>query len=430
MLLIYAHTTSPRLQYTCGFIFKELMGTEFTITIDPEEFKNYPGACINYSSTKIKESECSIENKGLLFETTIKGQPIECFPLNNYKAFFKTENAGYPFDIFSAVFYLLSRYEEYLPHAEDTYGRFDHENSIACKEGFLHLPLINIWIKDFAQFLKNKFPAFSFRFADFRFSPTYDIDIAYSYRYKGFTRNAGGFIKSPSIERIKVLLGLQRDPFDCYEWLDDLHKSFGLVPLYFFLVPEKNGVYDKNILPHKAAMWKLINNHARLYKTGIHPSWQSNFHTSMLKKELEWLREMSGLKLITASRQHYIKFSLPDTYRTITEAGIQDDYSMGYGSINGFRASVASSFYWYDLHREVQTDLRVHPFCFMDANSFYEQKQSPAETAEELGHYLNICKEVNGTLITIWHNNFLGTDKAFAGWRETYRSFVAKAVSQ
>ena len=49
MVLIYSHTTSPRLQYTCNFIFKELLGVDFAITINPEEFKNYDGVKINYS---------------------------------------------------------------------------------------------------------------------------------------------------------------------------------------------------------------------------------------------------------------------------------------------------------------------------------------------------------------------------------------------
>lgn len=430
MLLIYSHTTSSRLQYTCQFIFRELMGAEFMITIDPEEFKNHSGVCINYSEKKIKEADCRIESTGLLFETGVKTQPVECFSIHNNKAFFKTENADYPFDIFSAVFYLVSRYEEYLPHAKDAYGRYAHENSIAFKEDFLKLPLINIWIKDFCLYLKNKYPASGFRLPVFSFLPTYDIDIAYSYKHKGFVRNAGGFIKSPSSERIKVLLGLQKDPFDCYNWLDSLHHEYKQVPLYFFLVPEKNGVYDKNILPLKDAMWKLIKKHAQAYEIGIHPSWQSNSHGSVLKKELQWLTEMSGKKFISISRQHYIKFSLPDTYRNLIEAGIHDEYSMGYGSTNGFRASVASSFNWYDLHKEEQTRLRIHPFCFMDANAYYEQKQTPAQTAGELEHYLNICREINGRLITIWHNNFLGTDRAFAGWKEIYRSFIQSVVSK
>ena len=68
---------------------------------------------------------------------------------------------------------------------------------------------------------------------------------------------------------------------------------------------------------------------------------------------------------------------------------------------------------------------RIHPFCFMDANFFYEQKLSPEQAYDELLHYYNICKQVNGTLIIIWHNNFLGSDKQFAGWKECYEKFIA-----
>jgi hypothetical protein len=97
---------------------------------------------------------------------------------------------------------------------------------------------------------------------------------------------------------------------------------------------------------------------------------------------------------------------------------------MGYGSINGFRASIASSFYWYDLKHEEQTQLLIHPFCFMDANAYYEQKLSAEEALQELMHYYQTIKTVNGKLITIWHNSFLGTDSEFEGWREVYQRFI------
>ena len=161
MILIYAHTTSPRLQYTCEFIFKELLDVDFAITIDSEEFINYEGAKINYSNSEIQGPEFKIQNHTLLFENNIKPQTVECFLVNDYKAFFKTENSDWPFDIFAAAFFLISRYEEYLPHAKDMYGRYGHENSLAFKEGFLQLPLVNTWVKGFAAALKNKFPALS-----------------------------------------------------------------------------------------------------------------------------------------------------------------------------------------------------------------------------------------------------------------------------
>jgi hypothetical protein len=101
---------------------------------------------------------------------------------------------------------------------------------------------------------------------------------------------------------------------------------------------------------------------------------------------------------------------------------------MGYGSINGFRASLSSPYYWYDLPAEKETALLLFPYCFMDANSFYEQKLTPEQALEEMGHYYNMVKKVNGTFIMIWHNSFLSTDPLFTGWRDVYEKFIKEMV--
>lgn len=423
MVLIYSTAVTNRLQYSCSFIFKERLQQDFAITDDVEYFRQYSKVKINYSGQRITNEECWIENTALLFEKGVRLQPVQGFDTNGYRAFFKTGSSDFSFDVLAAVFYLLSRYEEYLPHEKDMYGRYAHENSLAFKEGFLKFPLVNIWINDLAEAIKKKYPPFTIHYSPFTFLPTYDIDIAYSFKHKGLVRNVGSFIQSPSSERIKVLSGLEKDPFDAYEWMDTLHQRYDLRPVYFFLTAQKNRSYDKNILPHQPGFIRLAKRHAAKYETGIHPSWQSGDNFLLLKQEKKILEHIIG-KPITKSRQHYIRFHLPSGYRRLLEAGITDDYSMGYGSINGFRASVASSFYWYDLEKDEQTQLHIHPFCFMEANSFYEQQFSPEQAYEESIHYLNVCKEVHGTLITIWHNNFLGTAKQFAGWRECYGQFI------
>ena len=77
-----------------------------------------------------------------------------------------------------------------------------------------------------------------------------------------------------------------------------------------------------------------------------------------------------------------------------------------------------------DLEKEERTDLEIYPFCFMDANAYYEQRLTPQSAYNELQYYHDTVKKVNGTLITIWHNNFLGTGATFAGWREIYERFI------
>ena len=424
MILIYAHTATKRLQYICKFIFKEQLGIAYSLTIDEINFKEHKADKVNYSDL-VFDDAFNINPHPLLFEKNTQRQQINCFEENGYKAFFKNSNGDFSFDIFAASFYLLSRYEEYLPHKKDVYNRYAHEQSLAFKEGFLNIPLVNIWLQDLLKQILKKFPSIKYQLTAFNFIPTYDIDIAWSYRHKGLLRNIGGFLKKPSVERLRVLAGLKKDPYNCYDFLNELHKIHNLEPIYFFLVATSKSQYDKNISPYASSMRQLIRTHAKKYDIGLHPSWRSNENVVILKKERKILEE-AGHVHVKKSRQHYIKFNLPETMEKLLEAGIENDHSMGYGSINGFRASVASPFFWYDLKKEIATRLLMHPFCFMDANSFYEQKQNAEESYKELIHYYEQCERVNGTLITIFHNHFLGSDKQFARWKEMYRHFTSQ----
>jgi len=432
-MLLYSSHITPRLRYIIDFISKELFDEPIVIIDDKEKFINDNNPKLNYSDNEFSDNEFYIKPVSLLFENDIKKQPINCFELNYHKAFFQT-SGDFHLDIFAASFYLLSRYEEYLPHEKDEYNRYAYTNSLAHKENFLNQPLINIWLQEFKQALKKKFPDLIFRRSFFQFMPTYDIDVAYSYLHKGWWRNAGGLLRSIGTgewknakERINVLQKKRRDPYDAYEWLDSLHLYCRLKPYYFFLVAKEQKGYDKNISPTENGLQDLIQYHAAGYTVGIHPSWQSNDDEKLLKEEIEWLEYIADKKIVH-SRQHYIKLTLPETYGRLINAGIEKDFSMGYGSINGFRASVASSFFWYDLEKEKQTTLQILPFCFMDANSFYEQKFTAQQAMTELLNYYNAIKKVNGLMITIWHNHFLGTDPMFAGWKEVYEVFLKEEV--
>ena len=440
-MILYTSQTSSRLKYIIYFI-EGIISEAIFITTDKDYFLQSSDSKINYTNSRLCTEEYHIKPHGLLFENTVENIKIEVSIRRNNFCFFINENDSHGFDVFAAAFYLISRYEEYLPHEKDSYGRYAHINSLAWKNGFLHLPLVNFWLKDLVNNLStvNRQPSTEYltpitkksqhQTPVFTFIPTYDIDIAYAHKHQLILKNVAGFFKDlmqgnleKVIERASVYSGQSADPFDVYDWLNELHKKQTLQPIYFFLLAEKRGTYDKNISPKANAIKCLIHQHAEKYNIGIHPSWQSGDKEKLLKQEINQLVQITQ-KPCTISRQHYIRFTLPETYRNLISEKIEADYSMGYGTINGFRASVASPFFWYDLETETQTNLLVHSFCYMDATCIFQQHISPSEALQALQQYLAIVKSVNGEFIIIHHNNFLTLQPQFIEWRNMYEKFL------
>ncbi len=440
-VLIFSPIFSPRLQYILDFL-SQYYGLSFRLTNDEIHYRQASEITkINYSADPLLQGEIHIHPHPLLSEKHVAQVTIECFMkhtenLNRktYPCFFKT-GGDLEFDLLAATFFLITRYEEYLPHKRDALGRFSHQESIAFKNAFLHLPLINIWMEDFRKYLARTNAHFNPSKTSFTFYPTYDIDMAWSYLRKGWVRNTGGIFLSllqrrmrEAVDRIEVLLGKKADPLDAYQWMETLHESYRLKPCYFILVATQINSFDKNINVRKKEFRKLIRQLADKYPVGLHPSWASGDRSSLIMKEKKTLEQITKCTL-DASRQHYIRLKFPTTYQHLLNARVTHDYSMGYGTINGFRASITTPFYWYDLTKEVATKLLVHPFCFMDANSFYEQHQDAEKALEEMVRLYREIKAVDGTMITIWHNSFLGTGEEFRGWREVYEQFVGMVLT-
>jgi hypothetical protein len=434
MLTIYSDRDTPRWKYISTVLLQEICGIEVEHTTSREKYLASGANRINYSHTRITDDELFIHAVDLLFENGIRDQQITISTIQETPVFFLTSQSDFPFDIFAASFYLITRYEEYLPYQKDGYGRYDHTQSLAFRNGFLNKPLVNIWLNDFRKLLVKKFPSLVIPVAVFRFLPSYDIDVAYAYLGRDLRRTLMGAARSllqgspgEIFERFKVINRKKKDPYDVYEWLDALHLKYRLRPFYFFLLSGKQEGYDKNIDPRNEEFKELISYHALGYPIGIHPSWQSGDEAGLFISEKQCLESITGNKII-CSRQHYIRLSIPGTYRLLIKNGIESDFSMGYGSINGFRASVSSPYSWYDLELDKATSLRIYPFCFMDANAFFEQKYTPAQAFEEIKYFHDVIKKENGTMITIWHNTFFSDEPMYKGWKEVYEIFLNDVV--
>src|SRR4051812_40660065 len=185
MLLIYTPRATPRLIYIFDFIFKDLLGREYHLTHDIVSFRHSDNPKINYSEQPL-DDEIFFCASTLLFEKGIRHQDLSVFEWENSKAFFATHPKYiFPFDPFAASFYLLSRYEEYLPHEKDSYGRFDVKASLSWQKNFLQKPLINIWAQKIQKALLQRFPKMEFKQTHYKYISTIDIDNAYAFKLKG-----------------------------------------------------------------------------------------------------------------------------------------------------------------------------------------------------------------------------------------------------
>ncbi|MEP7168979.1 MAG: polysaccharide deacetylase family protein [Bacteroidota bacterium] len=434
MLLIYSASVTLRLKYIFELIFHELLGANYTITTNKEEFISSGGPKLNYSDQPFG-NELFFYAAHLLFEKGIQDQNLAVFDWSGTKAFFATHPKYiFPFDPFAASFYLVSRYEEYLPHIRDEHNRYDTRESLAWQKNFLDKPLVNIWALKIKEELQKRFPSLLFAQKKYKYISTIDIDNAYAFLEKGFMRTAGAYARSlvsMDLEdlalRTKVLLGAEHDPFDTFDYQLDLQKKYKFKTIYFILLGEY-GVNDKNVPSDSKKLRSLIKSLADYSEVGIHPSYASNKLKGNFKKEVNVLNKILKRE-VTKSRQHFLILKMPSTYRQLIDLDITDDYTMGYALQVGFRASICSSFYFYDLDMEQATQLRIHPFAVMDATLKYYMKVPPEEAMNYIKPLIEEVKAVNGTFISLWHNESLSENKMWAGWKTVYEQMVELAAN-
>ena len=384
----------------------EGLGLNFGITNNLQEFNESKEPKFNYSELLL-EDVFNIKPHTILFDHGIRDYHLQVNANPQFeKIFFKNSTGSVPFDLLGAAFWLLSRYEEYLPHKSDAFNRFHYKSSLAYQYEFLHYPLVNVWLEEFKKLLAEKFPQLEFTEHHYNFLSTIDIDNVYKYKHKGFVRSLAGLISDKSFskikQRIRIILDKEKDPFDCYDFLIGAHKQTDTKAIYFFLLGDY-GPNDKNHSSSDLRFQSLIKHLADYSMVGVHPSFGSNGNLRQLKVEASRLGNITH-KLITKTRQHFSMLKFPHTYKDLLQAGLFADYSMGYTNHNGFRSSYCYPYKWYSLDIESVSSLTIHSFSITENNLLAHEKEN--KTLIELANpIVNEVKKYNGELISIFHND-------------------------
>ncbi|HZH72833.1 MAG TPA: polysaccharide deacetylase family protein [Mariniphaga sp.] len=428
MILIYTEKLNPRIEYIFQVIFTVILGKQVSFTSKMNKFITSPSPKINYSYEKFG-AEIYIKPHRLLYCKALIQPDIQPVWHEGEKYFFESSSDSvFPFDMFAASFYLLSRYEEYLDGEKDKFKRFPASESILVKYNLLKKPVVNIWARMLADKLKEYFPELDFPKKTFRFVPTIDIDNAWAYAHKGSFRTAGAVVRALANgnlqevrSRMNVWLGRIKDPYDTYGFMDEVFKGHEKDVVFFFLLGNYKR-YDKNISWENKKFRELIRDIGARYQIGIHPSYSSSKkkNKSLLAAEVKRLHLITG-KTVNKSRQHFLRLRFPRVYRNLIKNGIQEDYTMGYPSHSGFRAGICTPYPFYDLKNEAITSLTIMPFQVMDVTLRVYLKLSPADALKEIEGLMEEVKNVGGTFSYIWHNETINDVGDWKGYREVFQ---------
>jgi hypothetical protein len=430
---LYTPRITARVSYTFDTILKEILGLTVEYFDDEQAFiKSGIIAKMSYAPKAI-DKELHFTSYELLFEKGIWGQDISMQEWNNSFAFFQVENDELPYDLFACTFYLISRYEEYLASNFDEHDRFCAHQSLTFQHKILKRALVNEWAEIIKQLIKKHYSFLECSEKTNSFLSTVDVDSAFAFAEKDWVETAGGYVSSlikadtNSIrKRYNVLKGKEKDPHYTFDHLEYIHKKFNIKPIYFFLMQENKGIlhHNKNV---GKAFERLIKRLAEYADIALHPSYLSFSEADKLEMEKYDLEQITG-KTITQSRQHYIRLSFPETYRNLLKNGIVEDYSMGYHDEPGFRAGIASPFYFYDILKEAKTELKVFPFCQLESAYKYYKKQSPKSFLVDQLILIDALKKSGGMYCSLFHNDSLGNFKPWKGWSNLYEEHCANLI--
>ena len=373
MILIHTPVVRPRIIYVFRHFFQHRLGQEVSFTSDVGVFVAHSGPKMSYGDVPLG-NEFFIAANGLLADQGVNSVDISFFQWEGMPAFFATSaKSQLPFDFFAASFYLMSRYEEYMPYVPDDLGRFKVEQSLAHNHNFLDLPLIDMWFERFVAAWTDFFELPPFTQQVSTTELVIEIPQLYAYKYKTIFRSFfeglydfGRLRFAKTFDRLMVILRFREDPLiGLIEQMEAFRST--AVSFRFFALYAALGIHDKSLSVFSKKHQQELKSLSDYAPTAPLASFES---TQKSQKLVQDITRFSGLihRPIKAIRQHKLVLRFPDTYRTYASLGIKHDYSMQYPDVPGFRASTAHPFRFYDLGEEQQTPLTIHPICLSESH--------------------------------------------------------------
>jgi hypothetical protein len=329
-------------------------------------------------------------------------------------------------DLVASTYFLISRYEEMLrKEIRDVHGRFIGKESLPYRAGFIDSPLV----EEYGSLLRSKLRELGLDAPEpprkiKKVYLTHDLDFLAHYRtIRGFIGGLLRGMRRPKEGRRAIrtfFTGITYDPWYTFPWLFDhnnavkkvlgadrcesivfIRTGFGLrkedQPTLYFQTPDF--ITFKKLCRKKEVVM------------GIHTSYAAGIDPKRIKEEVKVLDRLAKKKTLY-NRNHFLNSREPWDMQYLLNAGITDDFTMGYADIAGFRLGTCRPVRWINPVLQELTTLTLHPLTVMDGS--LSDKRYMFLNAHDAYEYtvrlIDVVEKWNGELVLLWHNTSVTKD--------------------
>lgn len=303
-------------------------------------------------------------------------------------------------DYLGTCFYMINCLQEYHDNVEDKLNRFDYENSYQKKFDCASNNLVLDYFQEIAlQLFGKKIPLQKSKYV-----LSHDIDFVNS-AWKNETKNA---IKKFDFHGLFNIVNKKITRKDSWQNIEEivLQEQHNKINSTFFFLTEKGKTQYKKIENADYNLMDTYINNCLLkiknsvyHNIGLHKSISSN----TINEELQKLPS-------NLLRFHYLKFNVKEDFDKIETSIIEEDYSLGFSTVLGFRNSYGFPFKPYNPVSEKQYKFTVFPLHIMDSSLYYYlNKQSYEAMVLSAINFIKLNAE-SCVLGILWHNNLYEKD--------------------
>lgn len=435
LLVSVPNSWIPERKYILDFVFVSFLGIQYELKTTDE----LPGYRISFSDKTILVADSffsSIEESSTyLSENYLPHVQISKFPFSVEKdlVILYGENICATskdiikcgVDIFASIFFMLTRWEEYVVNKQDMYNRFPASASIAFKHNFLHRPLVNEYIEMLWKMMVTLGYDGERKQRHFQIVPTHDVD---HFRMSNRVLHLSKSIVNNILHRKRFsfqtyLKAYFKDPYNTMDFLVKTSENAGLKS-HFYLMSvhaqtEKLSVSDW--LKRKDFNATFKHYAERGHIIGFHPGYFTYNDESQFQKEKAMLEQTLGMHL-TEGRHHFLMMKIPDTLRMWNDEGMIIDSTFSYADAEGFRCGTGDEFFCFDFLKRKQLNLKERPLVIMDGTLLVYRKFDLEKVEQVITYYKEIGKKYQMPITILFHNSIFFGRK---GLKDLYQRIMS-----